>query len=110
MIDNIQLLDAIDEQSSKPDVSAVVIFKHSIRCIISKMVWGDFEREWKLNESSYPVYFLDLINNRSISNAIAERYGVEHQSPQVLYIKHGKCIHHASHSDISADFIPSGVV
>ncbi|MCY7363575.1 MAG: thioredoxin family protein [Ignavibacteria bacterium] len=30
-------------------------------------------------------------------------YGVEHQSPQILVIKNGKCIYTASHSAIRYD-------
>jgi len=79
----------------------VVIFKHSTRCSISAMVFNRFEQNYKkLNAEELPVYYLDLLNYRNISNEIAAKYGVEHQSPQTLLIKNGKCIHNASHTDI----------
>ncbi|BDB57565.1 bacillithiol system redox-active protein YtxJ [Flavobacterium ammonificans] len=77
----------------------VVIFKHSTRCSISRMALKQFENEFNL-EGSVTPYFLDLLNHRDISNEIATRFDVYHQSPQLLLIKEGKSVYDASHSDI----------
>ena len=79
----------------------VAIFKHSTRCSISRMALKQFENEFDL-EGSVTPYFLDLLNHRDISNEIATRFEVYHQSPQLLLIKEGKSIYDASHSDIDA--------
>ena len=78
----------------------VVIFKHSTRCGISSMVLRKFERNFAIEDNEVRMYFLDLIAFRNISNQIAEDYGVEHQSPQLIVIKNGKAIAHNSHSEI----------
>lgn len=79
----------------------VVIFKHSTRCSISRMALKQFENEFDL-EGSVTPYFLDLLNHRDISQEIATRFDVYHQSPQLLLIKEGKSVYDASHSDIDA--------
>lgn len=79
----------------------VVIFKHSTRCNISRMALKQFENEFDM-EGSVTPYFLDLLNHRDISNEIATRFEVHHQSPQLLLIKEGKSIYDASHSAIDA--------
>ncbi len=79
----------------------VAIFKHSTRCSISRMALKQFENEFDL-EGSVTPYFLDLLNHRDISQEIATRFDVYHQSPQLLLIKEGKSIYDASHSDIDA--------
>jgi bacillithiol system protein YtxJ len=79
----------------------VAIFKHSTRCSISRMALKQFENEFDM-EGIVTPYFLDLINHRDISNEIATRFEVYHQSPQLLLIKEGKSIYDASHSDIDA--------
>jgi bacillithiol system protein YtxJ len=79
----------------------VAIFKHSTRCSISRMALKQFENEFDL-EGSVTPYFLDLLNHRDISQEIATRFDVYHQSPQLLLIKEGKLIYDASHSDIDA--------
>ena len=50
-------------------------------------------------------YYLDLISYRNVSNEIAERFQVYHESPQILLIKDGDCYHDASHLDISVEEI-----
>ena len=80
-----------------------LIFKHSTRCSISLMAKKKFEFEWDSLPAETPVYFLDLLNHRDISNAIAEIFKVHHESPQLLLIKGGECIFEASHSEISAE-------
>jgi bacillithiol system protein YtxJ len=47
-------------------------------------------------------YFLDLLNHRDISNEIASKFEVVHQSPQLLLIKNGKSIYNTSHENIDA--------
>ncbi|WP_374507094.1 bacillithiol system redox-active protein YtxJ [Flavobacterium sp.] len=79
----------------------VVIFKHSTRCNISRMALKQFENEFDLEGSVMP-YFLDLLNHRDISNEIATRFEVYHQSPQLLLIKEGKSVYDVSHSAIDA--------
>lgn len=62
-----------------------------------------FELDWTAIPENTPLYFLDLINYRDISAAIAETFHVHHESPQVLLIKDGECTLDASHGDISAE-------
>lgn len=79
----------------------ILIFKHSTRCSISSMVLSRFEREWdKSNEVS--LYYLDLLNFRDLSNAIAHELHVVHQSPQVIVIYNKEVIYHESHNGINA--------
>jgi bacillithiol system protein YtxJ len=54
-----------------------------------------------LNDKITP-YFLDLIEYRDVSNEIAHRFGVVHQSPQIIVIKEGKAIYDTSHESIDA--------
>ena len=77
----------------------VLVFKHSTRCSISRMALRQFETDWNLDGKITP-YFLDLLEYRPISNAIAERLGVVHQSPQVIVIKEGLAVYDASHEAI----------
>jgi bacillithiol system protein YtxJ len=89
-------LNLIKHQSAN---QLVLIFKHSTRCSVSNMVLSRFERQWKNIDSSF--YFLDLLKFRSISNNISDYFGIEHQSPQVLIIKDGKCVGNFSHNSIN---------
>jgi len=90
-------LDQIDSESA---TMTVLIFKHSTRCSISDVAISRIERNWNVDFKVKP-YYLDLLVHRDISSEIAERYHVEHQSPQVLVIAKGKSVFTASHSQIN---------
>lgn len=79
----------------------VIIFKHSTRCHISKMVLQNFEREVEASDRDIAYYFLDLISFRDLSNKIAEDFGVTHQSPQIIVLENGKATKNASHQSIT---------
>lgn len=89
-------IEEIDKQS---EATPILIFKHSTRCAISSVALSRIEREWK-NDVLIVPYYLDLLAYRNVSNALAEKYNVEHQSPQVLLISKGKCIYNQSHTGI----------
>ncbi|WP_134088331.1 bacillithiol system redox-active protein YtxJ [Olivibacter sp. XZL3] len=80
--------------------SYVIIFKHSTRCPVSSMAKRTFEFESSLIPEETPVYLLDLIKYREISNEIANKWHVRHESPQVLLIKGNQCVYNESHNEI----------
>ena len=88
----------LDEIAKKSYDRPQVIFKHSTRCSISMVA------NRRLSDADQPdhsdFYFLDLLQHRNISNAIAEQFSVYHESPQVLLIHKGECIYDESHSAI----------
>lgn len=90
-------LDEIDQISQN---RPVLIFKHSTRCAISSMVLNKFENSCG-NQSGFEMYFLDVIARRDISNEIEVKYGILHQSPQVILVWKGKAIYDESHTGIS---------
>lgn len=92
-----ELNSIINESNDK----TVVIFKHSTRCGISRMVLKQFENAFNSLDNITP-YLLDLLAHRDISNAIASRFDVVHQSPQIIVIKEGVVVYNASHESIDA--------
>ena len=92
-------LDQLREHSKK---SPIVIFKHSTSCSTSNMVINRLERNWKEEEMGHvQAYFLDLLSYRQISNAIAEQFNIQHESPQLLVIRNEAAIYAGSHFEIN---------
>lgn len=106
---NLEELSQFEEllTRSKESEHGVVIFKHSTRCAISTMAFQRFKRGWSFGKEELPVYYLDILRHRDISNAVSEKFGVEHQSPQVLLIRDDECVYHTSHNGISPSAIES---
>ncbi len=92
-------LDTIKAESFE---QPVLIFKHSTTCSISATALNRFERKYNQTEvADLKPYYLDLLAHRPISAEIAHRFGVRHESPQILLIHNGKSVYDASHYDIS---------
>lgn len=95
--------------SSEEDVNAIynsaeysIIYKHSPRCMTSLMAYRQLKSEVNAAlDVQIPIYIVDVIQNRRESMAIANSFGVEHESPQILVVKNGKCLYDASHEDVS---------
>ena len=86
---------SLQTQELAPDC---YVYKHSTACPVSAaaatVVRGNaFDR---------PVYWVNVIEQRPLSNWIADAYGVRHQSPQLLKITGGRVEAQWSHFDISA--------
>lgn len=96
-LDSVEQLEEIESFSID---NTVLVFKHSTRCGVSSMVKRQFEKSLDENTRQMKLYYLDLISYREISNEIASRFNVRHQSPQLLLLKNGKVIDHASHHSI----------
>lgn len=99
---SIDQLDQLDKESYK---LPIVIFKHSTRCGTSSMALRQFEKQYLIEDNSIKLYFLDLLAFRDVSNEIAIRFQVFHQSPQLIVLKNGNTVHHSSHYQIDAGLI-----
>jgi bacillithiol system protein YtxJ len=94
-------LEQLTNIQSKSQTKTQIVFKHSTRCGISRMVMNQFIEAYGLSESNADLYYLDLLNYREISNEIANRFNVFHESPQLLVIKNGVAVANASHGAIN---------
>ncbi|MEO6639501.1 MAG: bacillithiol system redox-active protein YtxJ [Ginsengibacter sp.] len=101
----LQTDEQVNEIKAKSANKPQVIFKHSIRCSISSMAKSRLDRTEQPQDVDF--YYLDIINNRNLSNKIANDFEVQHQSPQVLIINAGQCVYDESHSGIHMDEIAS---
>ena|SRR5215204_7264962 len=97
--DEEQLKQIITKSQQRPQV----IFKHSTRCSISSVALQRLQKAEQPSDIDF--YFLDLIAHRDISSRVAQVFGVNHESPQVLMIKDGQCVFDESHLGIHMDDI-----
>jgi len=96
-LSTIEQLSDIDTLSHNPNILGVLLFKHSSRCGISTIVLRNFLKEWQTLQPNMNYFYVDILKNRDISNEIAKKYQVMHQSPQILFIKNGECVGNESH-------------
>ncbi len=102
VLNDLKQLDQIAKDSkTKP----VAIYKHSTTCGISRMVLRGLEAQYDITAEELDFYYLDLKAYRAISNEVAARFQVWHESPQVILIKNGKAVYNASHSGVNASVL-----
>jgi len=100
-----QLQEIIEKSENRPQV----IFKHSTRCSISSMVRNRLEKSDQPDNIDF--YYLDLIKYRGLSNQIAEKFKIHHESPQVIVLKDGQPVYNEDHSAIHMeDIIENAII
>lgn len=90
--------DALVEASKQRPVA---LLKHSIACPVSARGQREFVK--LEGPDAPPLYAVVVQYARDLSDHIAEALGVRHETPQVLLVKDGEAVYHASHFDISTD-------
>jgi bacillithiol system protein YtxJ len=94
-----QLEEIRERSTARPQL----IFKHSTRCSTSMLVKNRLERSRQPDAIDF--YYLDLIRFRPVSSKVADTFGVDHESPQILLIRNGQCVYDESHMGITMDDI-----
>ena len=91
---------ALDELFARSEDAPVLLFKHSTTCPISAHAYREMSR---LDAGAAgPVALVVVQAARPVSNEIAARTGVRHESPQTIVLRRGKPVWTASHFDITA--------
>jgi len=83
----------------------VYIFKHSTTCGISAQAKENVEISFKNTDKPFLLYYLDLLKYRSISNEVASKLNVHHQSPQLILVHNGEVAFTTSHHKIKTNIL-----
>ncbi|PNZ71106.1 bacillithiol system redox-active protein YtxJ [Staphylococcus croceilyticus] len=93
-------LSSIDQFEQVLDENKYVfVLKHSDTCPISADAFDQFNKF--LYERDMDGYYLVVQEERKLSDYIAEKTNVKHESPQAFYFVKGEATWNASHSDIN---------
>lgn len=99
-------LEDLDACLSASQESPVFIFKHSTACPLSSEAYRHVAAYAENAEAGDPpVYLVKVIEERPVSNKIAEILGVPHKSPQIILVNKGACVWTASHYGIREERI-----
>lgn len=75
----------------------VVICKHSATCGISAEALDDLEAWFGAEARTPAAYIVTVQTHRALSTALAARFGIRHETPQLLLLRGGQVTWHASH-------------
>jgi bacillithiol system protein YtxJ len=88
----------------------VLVFKHSLTCPLSTTAFHEYLEFLKDRDAAGALYTLiEVQRARQLSNEVASRTGVRHESPQAIVLRGGRAVWNASHWDISAEALEAGL-
>ncbi len=102
-MDPIQILKSVADLEGVVAASQdgpVVVYKHSLTCPISARA-----QEQVVGVSGVPRFALAVQYAKDVSDAVAERFGVPHASPQLLVVEGGKVTLELTHDDIREEAV-----
>lgn len=90
----IETAEGLEHLFAESHRAPIVIFKHSTTCGISAGVMRE------ISAVKSDVHVIIMQTHRPLSNSLAERTGIRHESPQAIVIESGRPVYSASHYDI----------
>lgn len=103
-------VDELDRLLSESHTRPLLVFKHSFSCGTSAEALDELVEHLNADlESSWgpdPRYAIVTVQtHREVSNAVAARLGVRHETPQALLIRNGRVVWAASHFRVTAEAV-----
>lgn len=95
-------LEEVDPVLARSLNRPILIFKHSFVCGVSAQAYDEVEALLAGPPLPTDVYLVDVRAARPVSDAIAARLKIRHESPQVLLVDHGQVRWSASHFRVTA--------
>ena len=89
---------AIAESKERP----VLLFKHSRYCGVSAEALDELQSHIESAPANVAYRMITVQTHRPISDAVAQRLGLRHETPQAILLRDGKIVWNASHFRITA--------
>ena len=111
----LRLVEELDHLLSQSGTRPLLLFKHSYSCGISAEALDELvdlleSTGAESKGSDSPVYAMVTVQtHRDVSNAVATRLGVRHETPQALLVRDGQVIWAASHFRVTADAVAAAL-
>ena len=106
---HLETLAALDEAVARSHEAPVLLFKHSLSCGVSAHA-NEEVRAFLAGADNTPLCGIIVVQHaRPVSNAVVERFGVRHESPQALLLRDGRVVWHASHWRVNAKTLHDAV-
>ena len=95
-------IDELDVALRDSRQRPLLLFKHSYSCGISAEALDELLAHLAEKQDDARYAMVTVQTHRDVSNAIASRLGVRHETPQALLVRDGEVIWSASHFRVNA--------
>ena len=90
---------AIEESRQRP----VLLFKHSRNCGVSCEALDELRAHVERTDGIAVYKVVTVQSHRTVSDHVAARLGIRHETPQAILLRNGRAVWSASHFRITAD-------
>jgi len=108
----LQHVDDLHRLLAESESRPVLLFKHSYTCGVSMEALDELVAHLKDRDvrTFLPHYAMVTVQtHRAVSNAIAQKLGVRHETPQALLVKNGRVVWSASHFRVTAAAVDDAI-
>jgi bacillithiol system protein YtxJ len=108
-VTELQDIDQLDQLLSASYQRPLVLFKHSYTCGISAEALDEILQHVAETRAATTFAMVTVQTHRDLSNAVTQKLGVRHETPQALLISGGRVVWSASHFRVTATAVAAAV-
>gem|GEM_PF-289340 len=101
-IASIKMVEGAEELKQALQSDSAILYKHSTACTISRTTMTQIQA-FARSHPSVPIFLIDVIRHRDLSNKVAKELKIPHESPQAIILRKRKPVWDASHYAITTE-------
>ena len=101
--------DVLEDVIATSEERLVLLFKHSVTCGTSAQAYDELVEHPSTGQHTTQYVILTVQTHRELSDAVATRFEVRHETPQTLLIHKGQVVWAASHFSVTAETIKAAI-
>jgi bacillithiol system protein YtxJ len=111
----VQRIEELDHLLTESGTRPILLFKHSYSCGISAEALDELVGHLDAaggtpKQPDGPLYAMVTVQtHREVSNAVASKLGVRHETPQALLVRDGQVVWAASHFRVTAEAVSAAI-
>jgi bacillithiol system protein YtxJ len=103
-------VDSLDAAIAESRERPVLLFKHSRHCGTSFVALDELHAHIEGAQAGSAAYkMITVQTHRPVSDAVSQRFGIRHETPQAILLRDGRAIWNASHFRITASQLDQAV-
>jgi bacillithiol system protein YtxJ len=106
---SLQHIDELDRFLSQADGRPLLLFKHSYTCGVSAEALDELLDHLNRKTVDARYAMITVQTHRQLSNAVATKFGVRHETPQALVIRDGAVVWTGSHFRVTAHAVEAAL-
>ncbi|MBS3898918.1 MAG: bacillithiol system redox-active protein YtxJ [Dethiobacter sp.] len=103
-------IEALEQALATAGDKPLLIFKHSSTCPISARAHREIDKFLASDAPEDTLVCAVVVQHaRNVSDAVAAKTGVRHETPQVLLLREGQCVWNTSHRSITLESLREAI-